>query len=73
MPYQADSFKASLIWGRIGAAVLALLAFVLGFFGYALSPEDQSALLELGTAFLAGIAGLLALWSKLREAKKAKD
>ena len=40
MATQTDSFVASLIWGRVGAAVLALVAFVLGLFGYQLGLED---------------------------------
>ncbi len=73
MPYKADSFKASLVWGRIGAAVMALLAFILGFFGFTLAPDDQASLVDLGAAFLAGIAGVMAIVSKLREKKKAED
>ena len=72
MSYQPDTFKASLLWGRVGAFVLGLLAFVLGLFGYTMSPEDVAAGEVLITGLLAGVAGVLALVSKVRESKKAK-
>jgi|GEM_PF-2050531 len=73
MAYTADSFKASLVWGRVGASVLALVSFILGLLGYQLGPEEQSALVEIGSSLLAGVAGVLAITSKVREQKKAKD
>jgi ABC-type nickel/cobalt efflux system permease component RcnA len=73
MATQTDSFVASLIWGRVGAAVLALVAFVLGLFGYQLGLEDQSAAVEIVSSTLAGIAGVMALVSKIRETKKVKQ
>ena len=72
MSYQPDTFKASLLWGRVGAFVLGLLAFVLGLFGYTMSPEDVATGEVLITGLLAGVAGVLALVSKVRESKKAK-
>lgn len=66
-----DSWVASAIWGRVGAAVLALLSFVLGLLGYNLSPEDQEAAYGLISSVLAAVAGILALISKIRESKKA--
>lgn len=73
MSYQPDSFKASLVWGRIGAAVISLVAFVLSLFGYAMTPEDQEATAVLITSVLSGVAGVLAIISKIREAKKLKE
>lgn len=69
MANQPDSFKASLIWGRIGAAVLCMVAFVLQTFGIDFSPGDQAGANETITGIIAGIAGLMALVSKLREKK----
>lgn len=69
---KTDSWAASLVWGRVGAAVLALLAFVLGLLGYTLSADDQQNLNELIMAVIAGTGGILALVSKIRESKKTK-
>jgi len=70
MPYKPDSFKASLIWGRIGAATLSLVAFGLGTTGYVMTPEDQETAFSLISSVLAGIAGVLAIVSKIREGGK---
>lgn len=73
MPYRADSFSASLVWGRIGAGLLGIVAFILGVFGYTMSPEDQASLETLIAGVIAGIGGGLALFSKIRESKKLKE
>jgi uncharacterized membrane protein len=65
-----DSFVASLVWGRIGAALLCMAAFILTMFGIDFSAEEQANLNELVTGILAGIAGVLAIISKLREKKE---
>jgi len=72
MPYQADSFKASLIWGRVGAGVLSFAAFGLGIVGYTMTPEDQEAAFVLISSIIAGVGGVLAFVSKIREQKKIK-
>jgi len=70
--YQKDSWIVSVFWGRLGAAILALVAFVLGILGYGFSKEDQEAAFILITPILAGVGGILALISKIREGKKVK-
>jgi hypothetical protein len=70
MDKKPDSFAASLIWGRIGAAVLCLAAVALSALGVDFSADEQSNVNELVGGILAGIAGLLAIVSKLRESKK---
>ena len=62
-----DSWIASLIWGRIGAAVLVLIAAGLSLFGYSVSPEETNLAYELVAGILAGVGGILALISKIRE------
>jgi len=62
-----DSWVASLVWGRIGAAVLVLVAAGLNLFGYQVSPEETTAAYELVAGILAGIGGILVLVSKIRE------
>jgi len=72
MSYKKDPWIVSVVWGRIGAAVLALFAFVLGIFGYSMGMEDVGAANQLITAIIAGVGGILALISKIRETKKVK-
>jgi len=62
-----DSWIASLVWGRIGAAVLVLVAAGLNLFGYSVSPEETTAAYELIAGILAGVGGILTLISKIRE------
>jgi hypothetical protein len=68
-----DSFQASLIWGRIGAAVLCLTAFVLSTFGIDFTPGEQVEANDTITGILAGVAGMMALISKLREKKRTDN
>jgi len=72
MDYQKDSWVISVFWGRLGAAILGLLAFILGIWGYSLTKEDQESAFALITAIITGVGGTLALISKIRESKKAK-
>ena len=68
--YTQDSFIVSVVWGRVGAAVLALGAFILGYFGYTFAPEAQAQAFTLVSSICAGIGGILAIISKIRESKK---
>ena len=65
-----DSFLKSAMVGRIAAAILALTAFGLSYFGYTLGPEDQAAGVEIIVMVCTGIASILAVISKVRESKK---
>ena len=67
---KVDSLAMSLVWGRVGAAVLALLSFILGLFGYTMGAEEQAAAYEIISSVLAGLAGVLAIVSKIRESKR---
>jgi hypothetical protein len=73
MPYKKDPWIVSAIWGRIGAAVLCLVAFALGLLGYTFGPEDIESTEALITSILAGVGGVLAIASKIRESKKTED
>lgn len=66
-----DSWAASAIWGRVGAAILAFVALILGYFGYSMGEEERAAAYEVVATILTGISGVLALVSKVRESKKA--
>lgn len=70
MPYKQDTFVASLVWGRIGVAVLAMVSFGLSTFGFTFAPADQELAYTTVSGVLAGIAGILAIISKVRESKK---
>ena len=67
----ADSWAASAIWGRVGAAILAFVALVLGHFGYTVGEAEQAAAYEIIATILTALSGVLALVSKIRESKKA--
>jgi len=62
-----DSWIASLVWGRIGAAVLVLVAAGLSLFGYQVSPEETTAVYELVASILGSIGGIMVIVSKIRE------
>ena len=66
-----DSWAASAVWGRVGAAILAFVALILGYFGYQMGADEQAAAFEVVATILTGISGVLALVSKIREGKKA--
>ena len=68
--YQPDSFSASLLWGRIGAAVLMLASVAMGPLGIDFGVEAQQATFDAVAAVLGGIAVVLAVVSKARERKK---
>jgi len=71
--YSKDTLVVTILWGRVGSAILGLVAFVLGLCGYALAPEDLDRIEPLIGSILAGLAGVLAIASKLRESRKVKD
>ncbi len=70
MPYKKDAWIGSLVWGRLGAAVLTLAAAGLGAIGYTMGPEEIATAETLITSILAGVGGMLAIISKVRESKK---
>lgn len=72
MDYQKDSWIVSVFWGRLGAAILGLLAFVLGILGYTFTQEAQTSAYALIMTIITGVGGVLALISKIRESKKVK-
>jgi len=67
-----DSFKASAIWGRVGASILCIIALALGFFGYQMEATEQAAMVEAVGLILTGLAAILAFVSKIREFFRAK-
>lgn len=71
--YQKDSNKLSLLWGRIGAAVLLIVSAALAGFGYTFSEADQAATFKAVASVIAGLAFFPVTASKVRESKKVKD
>ena len=67
-----DTWKGSLIWGRVGAAVLTVLAILVSAFGINFGPEDQQAVFEVISGIMAGIGVIMTLISKWKEQYKAK-
>ena len=56
------------VWGGL----IAIIAGVLGFFGYQLLPADQTALVDGGAALAASLGGVIAIWGRVRASKKIK-
>lgn len=65
-----DTWVASALWGRVGAAVLVMLSVVLGGYGIEFSDEEQRSAYESVGAILGSVGALLALVSKWREARR---
>ena len=70
MPYKQDSSTVSLLWGRIGAAVLLLTSVALQGFGYTFGAEDQAAVYDAISSILAAGALIQVVISKVRESRK---
>ena len=73
MPYTKDTNIVSVLWGRIGAAILIAASLILGSLGYTFAEEQQQAAFEIVSGLLAGFAGLQVIISKVRETKKIKE
>ena len=56
------------VWGGL----IAIIAGVLGFFGYQLLPADQTALVDCGAALAASLGGVIAIWGRVRASKMIK-
>lgn len=70
---KTDSWVGSVLWGRIGGAVLVLAAFVMQGLGVDFSAEDQQQTFGIVESVLASVGTLLVLISKYREKVKEKD
>lgn len=67
-----DSIKASLVWGRIGGAVLCLVGVALNSFGVEFGSDEQQAVVDHVDAMLVTAGALMAIVSKLREKLREK-
>jgi hypothetical protein len=73
MPYRQDPYYASMLWGRIGSAILILTATVLQGFNFAFDFETQEVLFNHISLVLYNGGGILAVLSKIRESKKVEE
>jgi len=56
------------VWG----GVIALLAAILGAFGYALGADDQAALADIALSIGGAFGGLLAIYGRVKASKGVK-
>ena len=59
-------FASKTFWGGL----IAVVAGILGFFGYQLGSEDQAAIIEAGSAIAAAVGGVIAIWGRVKASKK---
>lgn len=64
---KADSWKGSLLWGRLGGSVLVLIAFTLQSIGLEFDADAQQAVYDSITGIFAAIGVILPVVSKIRE------
>jgi len=69
---KVDSMMVSALWGRVGAAILVIAGMGLNYLGYGFGAEDQVATNDLIVNGLTGLGAAMALFSKIRESKRAE-
>lgn len=67
-----DDFKSLFASRTFWGGVIAVLAGVLGFFGYELAGPDQAALIEAGAAVASAVGGVIAIWGRAKASKLIK-
>lgn len=65
-----DTWVASLLWGRIGSAILVIISMILGAYGIQFGDDDQASAYEIVSAILASVGAGMAIVSKMRQAKE---
>lgn len=65
---QKGWYQSKAVWGGI----VALLAGILGIFGFNVGAEDQAALAETLLAIGSAVGGLLAIYGRVSASKKIK-
>lgn len=61
-------FASKAVWGGI----IAVVASLLGIWGYSVSAADQASIVELVTSIAAAIGGAIAIWGRVVASKKIK-
>ncbi len=67
-----DEFKSILASKTFWGGLIALVAGILGFFGYQLGGVDQAAIVETVTAVAASVGGLIAIVGRIKASKLIK-
>lgn len=67
-----DGVKSLFASKTFWAGVLAILAGILGFFGWTMTADDQQALIDLGVGIGSSIAGLLTIYGRIKATKEIK-
>ena len=65
-----DDFKSIFASRTFWGGLLAIMAGVLGFFGWTLTADDQQALVDLGVSVAASLGGVVAIWGRVRASKQ---
>jgi len=55
-------YQSKAVWGGL----IAVAAAIAGAFGYAVSPEDQSSLVDAIVAIGGGVGGVLAVYGRVK-------
>ena len=67
-----DDFKSLFASRTFWGGALAVVAGILGFFGYQIGGPDQAALIEAGSAIAASVGGVIAIWGRVKASKIIK-
>jgi hypothetical protein len=70
---KSDSWIGSLLWGRVGGALLVFIAFGLSLIGIEFSTEEQKQAFDAVQMAMAGVGVIMAFVSKWRESKKSQS
>jgi len=70
---KTDTWTGSVVWGRIGGAVLLIVAFIAQGLGIDFGAQDQQQAFGVIQTLLASIGGLMIMISKYREKIKEKS
>lgn len=65
-----NDFKGMLASKTVWGGLVALLAGVLGLFGYTVGAEDQATLVELAAGIASAVGGLVAIVGRVVATKK---
>ena len=67
-----DDFKSLFASRTFWGGALAVVAGILGFFGYQIGGPDQAALIEAGSAIAASVGGVISIWGRVKASKLIK-
>lgn len=59
-------FASRTVWG----AIIAIIAGIVGIFGYSIGAEDQANLVEIGFSAASTVGGVIAIFGRVKASKK---